>query len=101
MTDTKRKDVLEDVPVIRDCVGLVYGELGDDERAALANAALSELVQEIRELREALATCVRVFQSQADRGRYPEELLPETDHYIGVQGFGFATCLLPETGDPE
>lgn len=43
--------------------------------------------------RDALNHCKMVFISMAERGHYPEELLPG-EHFMGKQGFQFITDAL-------
>lgn len=62
------------------------------------------LIAAAPELYEALAHCVEVFKSMADRGAYPLELLPDdpsklppddaNPHFLGKQGFVFAVKAL-------
>lgn len=62
------------------------------EQAAVidqARQAWRGRVQEIEGLREAAKIALRVFVSLAERGHYPAELLPDTEHFIGEQGFAF------------
>ena len=49
---------------------------------------------------EAMEHCLKIFQSMADRGRYPEELIPDllvpgpsqsNPLYLGKQGWYFLT----------
>jgi hypothetical protein len=61
-------------------------------------------------LAEALRHCVKIFKSMADRGAYPQELLPcdsegrESPVFTGKQGFQFALDALAahdaREGDP-
>ena len=46
------------------------------------------------ELKAALAHCIDVFESQAERGAYPKELLPDCSEFLGKPGFKFARDLL-------
>lgn len=62
---------------------LVQAELENDQ-----------LLQQNKELREALKHCVLVFKSQADRGLYPLELMPDNPNYLGKEGFQFALDAL-------
>lgn len=52
---------------------------------------LRELRRARREslMEQALFKCVDVFASMGRRGRYPEELLPDSKHFLGHQGFQF------------
>lgn len=59
------------------------------------------LAEENRRLREAGEHCLAVFQSQADRGRYPSELIPESEHFLGRQGWQFLTGALSTNPDEE
>lgn len=58
------------------------------------NLSPAQLLQQNKELREALKHCVLVFKSQADRGLYPLELMPYNPNYLGKQGFQFALDAL-------
>lgn len=59
-----------------------------------------ELERENTELAEALQHCLDVFGHMANRGAYPEELLPDEQRYdglklfLGKQGFMFAITPL-------
>jgi multidrug efflux pump subunit AcrA (membrane-fusion protein) len=63
----------------------------DALRAELAAARqeAERLRAERDKARQACAIALRVFQSRAEAGYYPPELLPDTPEFIGVQGFVF------------
>lgn len=65
-------------------------------KSALAtqNDLLKVAQARITDLENALAHCAAVFRSQAERGRYPNELLPECPEYLGKQGFKWALDLV-------
>ena len=44
--------------------------------------------------KESLEHTIKVFFSMADRGHYPEELLRGTDHFLGKQGFQYASDVI-------
>lgn len=57
-------------------------------------------------MRDALEHCIKIFRSQADRGRYPLELMPfgptvnePNPHYLGRQGWMFILTALGQN-DP-
>lgn len=57
-------------------------------------------------MRDALEHCIKIFKSQADRGRYPLELMPfgptvnePNPHYLGRQGWMFILTALGQN-DP-
>lgn len=50
---------------------------------------------------EALKHCHAVFSSMADRGRYPDELIPTAPHYLGKQGFEFLVNAIAKAEGKE
>lgn len=48
----------------------------------------------------ALEHCYEIFQSQANRGRYPEECDADSVHFLGVQGIGFINDTIKQARDP-
>lgn len=50
-------------------------------------------------LREALEHCLKIFKSQADRGRYPEELVYDSPYFLGRRGWQFLTDALEHSPD--
>lgn len=62
--------------------------------ASLLLDRIDTLEERCRVMREALEHCKKVFVSMADRGAYPEELLPDYEAFLGQIGFQFITEAL-------
>jgi hypothetical protein len=62
----------------------------------------TEAIRPSNELLIAAQHCLKIFESMADRGRYPEELIYDSPHFLGKQGWKFLTDAIrdtPETPD--
>lgn len=65
------------------------------------DSTYSQLKAQNASMKDALEHCLLIFKSQADRGRYPLELMPfgptvneENPHYLGRQGWQFILTAL-------